>query len=40
MSVVQQVALEIPDKILQGLLSGDYIQHGGVVRDTAGRLEA
>ena len=38
--MVQQVALEIPEKIIAGLLSGDYIQYGGVVRDTAGKLVA
>jgi hypothetical protein len=30
--------LEIPDNIALGLLAGQYVRHGGVVRDLAGRL--
>lgn len=36
--VIVQPTFYIPPDIATGLLSGDFIRHGGVVRDTAGRL--
>ena len=35
---VIQTSLEIPDNIALGLLAGQYVRHGGVVRDLAGHL--
>lgn len=36
--MIQQVAFVVPDKIVPQLLSGELIQYGGVIRDTAGRI--
>ena len=36
--MIIQPTLYIPPDIAAGLLSGDFIRYGGVVRDTAGRL--
>lgn len=36
--MIQQVAFEVPDKIVPKLLSGEFIQYGGVIRDTSGRI--
>lgn len=33
--MIQQVAFDIPKEIALGLASGEYVQHGGVVRDAA-----
>lgn len=36
--MIQQVAFDVPDQIVTKLLSGEYIQYGGVIRDTAGQI--
>jgi len=36
--VIVQPTFHVPPDIAAGLLSGDFIRYGGVVRDTAGRL--
>lgn len=36
--MIQQIAFDVPDKIIPKLLSGEYIQYGGVIRDTAGQI--
>lgn len=38
--MIVQPTFDIPVEIAGGILSGDFIRHGGVVRDTAGRLVA
>jgi hypothetical protein len=35
---VLQTALDIPDDVFAGLVTGEYVRDGGVVRDLAGRL--
>jgi len=35
---VIQVPLEIPNEVLARVLTGEYVRHGGVVRDLAGQL--
>ena len=35
---VQQIAFDIPPLIASKLLTGEYIQWGGIVRDQAGRI--
>ena len=36
--MIQQVAFDVPKEIALGLASGEYVQYGGVVRDTAGHI--
>lgn len=35
---IEQIAFVIPPQIEAGLVSGEFIRHGGVVRDTAGHI--
>lgn len=36
--MIQQVAFDVPKEIALGLVSGEYVQYGGVVRDAAGHI--
>ena len=37
MSTIVQPSIEIPEKYLQGLISGEYIRRGSVIRNQQGR---
>ena len=36
--MIQQVAFEMPAEIAAGIIAGEYVQCGGIIRDAAGRI--